>query len=245
LEALGLSIGYLIVQIVSFLILVILLRAWVYNPLIDMLERRRKTISQGLTDARIAGEERANAEKEAEDIIANAQQEAGERVREANVRVEQVAKEVKELAEREAVEILSAARVDAQQTKVDALGELRGQVASLAIAAAQHLIGEIMDEQRQQVLIDEFFSGIKGGKVIVLDNAGFSGELADVTSAMPLNESEQESVRTGLATILGTDAETVFHVDPNILGGLIIRVGDRVVDGSVVGKLQSLKQNLQ
>ena len=49
------------------------------------------------------------------------------------------------------------------------LGDLRGQVASLAIAAANKLVGEALDEKKQRALLDEFFSGVKSGKVVVVD----------------------------------------------------------------------------
>ena len=51
------------------------------------------------------------------------------------------------------------------------LGDLRGQVAALAIAAANKLVGEALDEKKQHALIDEFFSGVKSGKVVVLDGS--------------------------------------------------------------------------
>jgi F-type H+-transporting ATPase subunit b len=82
LEALGLNLGYLLVQILNFAILFVVLRAWVFKPIMDLLERRRETIAQGVEDARIAAEARANAEKEAESILTEAQKKAAERVRE-------------------------------------------------------------------------------------------------------------------------------------------------------------------
>jgi F-type H+-transporting ATPase subunit b len=39
--------------------------------------------------------------------------------------------------------------------------------------------------------------------------------------------------------------EVTFRVDPSILGGLVIKVGDKVMDGSVAGKLEGLRQNLK
>ena len=47
-EALGLNLGYLIVQVFSFLILVIILHKWAYTPVIEMLQKRRKTIAQAV-----------------------------------------------------------------------------------------------------------------------------------------------------------------------------------------------------
>jgi F-type H+-transporting ATPase subunit b len=76
LEKLGLNLGYIFVQIFNFLILFIVLRAWVYKPILGLLEKRRKVIAEGIENARVAAEARANAEKEAAKILAEAQAEA-------------------------------------------------------------------------------------------------------------------------------------------------------------------------
>ena len=243
-EGLGINLGYVLVQIVSFLVMLVILRAWVYKPVLNMLENRRKTIAQGLEDARIAEEARANAEKEAQEILTKAQQQAAERVREATERADEAARAIKEEAESEASEIRQAAQAEAEHSKTQALGELRGQVATLAIAAAQRIIGEALDERRQHALIEEFFSGVKSGKVTLIEGETLTGANAEVTSALPLTPEEQETVRNDIVKKMGSGASISFRVDPNILGGLVIRVGDKVLDGSVSGKLQGLRQSL-
>ncbi len=243
-EALGINLGYLFVQIFNFLIVVVVLRAWVYKPVVGLLQKRRETIAQGLEDARVAAEARENAEKEAESVVAAAQQEANTIVREATDRAEQAAGEVKAEAEKDAEAARQSALAEGEQLKNQALGEVRGQVAALAIAAAQKVINEALDEKRQQKLIDEFFSGLEGGKVIVLEGEQLEGQSATVTSALPLSDDETKRIEKGLKDQLGGDAEVEFKVNPAILGGLVVRVGDKVVDGSVSGKLTSLEQSL-
>ena len=243
-EGLGINLGYLVIQIFNFLIVLVVLSAWVYKPVVNMLKTRREKIAQGLEDARIAGEARANAEKEAEDVASNAQQESARIVREATERAEEVRREIREAAEAEAVEIRVAAQEDAEGEKVRILGELRGQVAALSIAAAQKVIGESLDSKRQHALIAEFFSGVKSGKVVTLEGESISGASAEVTSALPLTEEEQGIVRDDIVKELGDSATISFRVDPNILGGLVIRLGDKVLDGSVAGKLEGLRQSL-
>jgi F-type H+-transporting ATPase subunit b len=245
LEALGLNLGYLLVQIFNFAILFVILRAWVFNPIVGLLETRRETIAQGVEDARIAAEARANAEKEAESILAEAQRQANEKVREAVGRAEEVELELRTEAEKEATKIREAALGDAEQEKAQALGELRGQIAALAIAAAQKVIGESLDEKRQRGLIDEFFSGIKKGKLVLIEGEEIAGAAAEITSALPLTEKEQEVVRKDVISKVGKKATISFRVDPSIMGGLIVRVGDRVLDGSVAGKLDELRQTLR
>ena len=94
-EGLGLNLGYLFVQIFNFAIIFVVLRAWVYKPILGLLERRRTTIAEGLEDARIAAEARQNAEQEAEKILADAQTKASQIVREANERAETQGKETR------------------------------------------------------------------------------------------------------------------------------------------------------
>jgi F-type H+-transporting ATPase subunit b len=244
LEALGINLGFLIVQILAFVIILLTLNAWVYKPMLNMMDSRRKKIAQSLEDARVAAEARADAEKEAAKVLAEAQAEAGRVIREATDRALDAGKEVKAAAEAEGVKTRELAAVEAGQERNRILGDLRGQVAALAIAAAQKLIGESLDEKRQHALLDEFFSGVKSGKVVILNDVDFKGDSAEVTSALPLSPVEQETVKNNLLSKVGSQGVT-FRIDPAILGGLVIKVGDKVLDGSVSGKLEGLRQNFK
>ena len=239
-EALGINAGYLLVQIFSFILMLIVLKAWVYNPLINMLENRRSSIAQGLEDARIAAEACANAEAKAEKIISEAQGKAAETVREATTRAEESTRGIKDAAKKEASETRKNALADIEQERDAILSDVRGQIAALSMAATQKLIGEALDSKRQRALIDEFFSGVKSGKVTVVEAA--KGESAVVTSALPLTAKEQEVIKKD---VVGSKGEIDFKVDPSILGGLVVRVGDKVMDGSVAGQLEAMRQSLQ
>jgi len=245
LEKLGFNLGSILIQIASFGILFVVLRAWVYKPLMGMLEKRRNTIAQGLEDARVAAEARANAERESNQIIAEAQAKAAEVVRDATTRAEAAAREVKAEADADAAKARDNALAEVHQERDRVLSEVRGQIAALSIAATQKLIGESLDEKRQHALLNEFFSGVRSGKVTVLEGETVSGGAAEVTSALPLTDDEQQAVKTDVLSKLGSSASVTFRVDPSILGGLVVRVGDRVVDGSVAGQLQGLRQALQ
>ncbi len=243
-DALGISLGYLLVQILNFAIIFVVLRAWVYKPILGLLEKRRAAIAQGLEDARVASEARQNAEREAEEIIAEAQAKASQIVRDASERAEHQARELIVEAESDAAKKAEEAKVDAEHERERLLGELRGQVASLAMAAAQKLISASLDQQRQRALIDEFFSGVQSGKVVVVEGEKLAGASAEVTSALPLTAEEKDAVKKDVLSKIGSQATVTFRVDPSILGGLVIRVGDKVLDGSVAGKLETMRQSL-
>jgi F-type H+-transporting ATPase subunit b len=244
LEALGLNLGYVLLQIFMFAIVFVTLRAWLYKPILNMLEKRRTVVAQGLEDARIAAEARANAEREASQIIAEAQAKAAHVVSEATDRADAAARDVVNASEVELAKQRASALAEMEQERNRMLGELRGQVAALAIAAAQKLVGESLDEKRQHTLVQEFFSGIQDGKVTVLDGHEPVTGAAEVISALPLSNDEQETVKKQLLTQMGGSGEVSFRVNPEILGGLVVRVGDKVMDGSVAGQLQTLRQIL-
>jgi len=243
-EALGINLPFLLVQIVNLLIVYTVVAKWIVGPIGGMLDKRRETIAQGMEDARVASEARANAEEEAAKIKAEAQAEASKIVSDATSRAQAAGKDVKAAAEAEAAKAAEKALANVEAERNQMLGDLRGQVAALAIAGAQKLVGVALDEKRQHALLSDFFAGVKSGKVLVLDGADFKGDAAEVTSALPLTDAEQATVKKDVLAKAGAQAVS-FLVDPAILGGLVIKVGDKVIDGSIAGKLEGLRQNMR
>jgi F-type H+-transporting ATPase subunit b len=245
LEQLGINPIFLLSQIVNFAILAFLLHRFAYKPTLNMLDQRRERIEKGLEDARLAEEARQNAEHERQQILDQARIEAQSVVAEANQRGEAQAAKIVEEAQQQAHGILVDARVEARAERDRLLAEMRGQISALAIAAANQLIGSSLDEKRQMELVDEFFSGVKDGEVKVAEAVrALVGQNAVVTSALPLTEADQATYRSYLQAQLGPGANIEFRTDPAIMGGVVLRVGDMVVDDSVSGKLGALRQSL-
>jgi F-type H+-transporting ATPase subunit delta len=69
-------------------------------------------------------------------------------------------------------------------------------------------------------------------------------KLARVTSAVPFTEAEKDAMRAKLTDRFGPDLEFEFKVDASLIGGVYLRVGDQVIDGSVSGKLAALRDRL-
>ncbi len=246
-EKLGINLGSFLFYLLNFSALMIVLTAWLYKPVVNALESRQKKIAQGLHDAEVAAEARAKAEAEAEHIRSLAQQDASQKLREAAENAAKAAQGVRADVEKEIAAMRDAARVEVDGERNRMLADLRPRVAALAIAAAQKLIGEALDEKRQHTLIDEFFSGVRSGKVVLLEEAGGlpSADKAEVISALPLSEAEQASIRKEVAARAGKGIGVAFQVDPDLLGGLKIRIGDRVIDGSVAGRVDELRKSMQ
>jgi F-type H+-transporting ATPase subunit b len=241
---LGINLSYLVVQILNFFIVMLLLSAWAYKPIVKILDERSAKIAQSLEDAREAAEARDNANSEAEKIISDAQAERAKIIAEATQRAESSASEVQKSVENERAQLLEQAQEAAEQYQETVLLDIRPQVAAMAIAAANKIIGTELDEARQRALVDEFFSGINAGKVSVLEGANIRGENAVVTSAITLTPDEKKQIDSGLKEKLGSAVEIDFRVDPGILGGIVVRVGEHEIDGSARRALETLQQTL-
>lgn len=78
-----------------------------------------------------------------------------------------------------------------------------------------------------------------------LERAAAEGTVqAEVTSAKPLSKAQQDAIAAALSKRLGREVSLDCKVDEKLLGGAIIRAGDVVIDGSVVGKLEKLSHQL-
>ena len=77
-----------------------------------------------------------------------------------------------------------------------------------------------------------------------LDNARQGITLATATSAAPLTPDEVRELTARMERFTGGRVELDVQVDPSLLGGLVVRVGDRLIDGSVRGRLERLRNQL-
>ncbi|MCL4250002.1 MAG: F0F1 ATP synthase subunit B [Anaerolineae bacterium] len=234
LTPLGINTGFLIAQIINFLLIFVLLTAFMWRPLTRMLDSRAKKIEKGLEDAAAAANARRNAEAEADKILAAARADAAREVEAARSRGEEVAKQVISEANQEAERIRTEARARGEEERNKQLADLRSQVANISLAVANNVIRENLDAKKQSALIDNFFVSVpEGAKAL-------KGAKVDVVSAMPLSEAEQNKIKKEIGA-----SEATFIVDPNILGGLVIRSADRVVDGSVRSSMSELAGRLR
>ncbi len=70
-------------------------------------------------------------------------------------------------------------------------------------------------------------------------------ELANVTTAIALSDADRQSIGRWLAGYVGHPVEVRYGVDPEIIGGVVARVGDQLIDASVRGRLESLRKVLR
>lgn len=232
LSALGINTGFLLAQIVNFALLLSIFYFFL-GAAVNFLDSRSAKIQKGIEDAAAAARARQNAEAEADKILAEARAERQKLLEDARQQGEDVKKQIESEARQNAERIRAEGQQDAVTARDAELANLRDQVLQISTAVAGRILGESVDAKKQSKLVSDFLSTVpEGAKKL-------SGAV-EVISAMPLSDDEKKSVEKAISA----DSYS-YSVDPNILGGLIVRSQDRVVDGSVRGGLGELTSRLK
>lgn len=133
------------------------------------------------------------------------------------------------------LELAVGSKLGSNEAKSALVRSLLAKKASPAtIAIVDHLV-----QQPRGRRINELLSHAAS---IVADQADLS--VATVVTAQPISSAQLERLRAGLAKSYGRDLQINQVIDPSIIGGLRVQIGDDVIDGSVSTKLTELRLQL-
>jgi len=151
---LGIDWKLLIAQIVNFLVLLFVLYKFAYGPILAMLEKRQKKIEKGLADAEEAHKKLQESEEKQKEILKKARTEANVIVEKAHIQAEKSKSEIAVEAKAQAEKILANAKIEIEREKEKTIGEIKSEIGSLVVAAAEKIIGEKMDGEKDKKLIE-------------------------------------------------------------------------------------------
>lgn len=155
---LGINGPFLLAQIINFIVFFLLLRRFLFPPLLRMLDERKQRIAEGLAAADIA---RKEAETERARLMAQIEaerKEAQARIAAASAEAERVKAEIIAQAQREAEVIKAKAIAEAEAERQRILAEAHRQIAELTVLATERVVRRSLDESLQRRLIEDFLA---------------------------------------------------------------------------------------
>ena len=160
LHMLGIEPKAILVQIAGFLVLLWLLKRFLFGPVSNMMDARQAEIQSTLNkleeDRNAIEAEKAELQKRLDSI----QREAQERIREALKEAQQMKDEILAEARSQAERIVENGRLEVQRERDKALVVLREQVAELAVESAGKILGRVLDDDIHRRLVAEFISAV-------------------------------------------------------------------------------------
>jgi F-type H+-transporting ATPase subunit b len=151
---LGINLPVLLGQLLSFTLLLIVLRLLVYKPVLKLLDERRERIQEGLNAAERGREQGEQAAREAQAQIESARREGQQIIANAQQVAQRIQEEGRQQALQQQDAMLERARSEIQLERDSAISELRREFADLTISAAEKVIGQSLDRSAHQRLID-------------------------------------------------------------------------------------------
>ena len=152
--------GLMIWTVISFLILLVLLRKFAYKPLVGMMQKREDTIRESIDEAKQTREEARKLKDEYKQLIAEARGEAKKIIDEGKALGEKARKEMINKATEESGQIVKRSQEQITFEKERALSELREQIADLSIAAASKVIERSLSKEDHVKFLEEYVSKI-------------------------------------------------------------------------------------
>lgn len=155
LAALGLSLPGLITQLVNFTILLVVLRLFLWKPILSMLDERKRRIEEGLRASEAAASAAEASQSAARAALEEARAEGRDLVARAQETAGRLRAELEQQARADADRIVERARQEMEQERLQAVQALRAEFADLTVRAAERVVGQSLDRAAHQRLIDE------------------------------------------------------------------------------------------
>ena len=150
----------LIGQSITFAVFVWFCMKFVWPPIMAALNERKQKIADGLAAAERGAHEQELAQKKATETMHEAKQQAQEIINQAQKRASEIVDEAKEGARAEAERIVTAANAEIEQEVNRAREQLRGQVASLAVAGASRVLKLEIDAAANEDLLKDLVASL-------------------------------------------------------------------------------------
>jgi F-type H+-transporting ATPase subunit b len=153
--SLGVNLPLLVVFVINFIVLFVLLRLFLYKPVLKMLDERAKRTAEAMEQAEATKKEYEQARVEVQKQIEKGRQEAQAILTQAIQVGERLKEESRQEAAKQAQTIIDRTRTELETERDKIVEDLRREFVDISIAAAEKVIKETLDREKHRKLIEE------------------------------------------------------------------------------------------
>ncbi len=248
---LNVDVTTILFQAINFLILAYLLNRFLFQPTLRRAKERvaekdrlMAELAQERRDLTLAREkldvQRQELDDQREDILGQVREEA--EVERRNV--------LRQL-QSEAAQVLVEAEADARRLQRQAYDDFRTELVDAVLFASGRVLQQVIPAQANDALIDKVTERIhemgrtEMDRVEALRRSLAGRELAaEVTTAQELTMEQQGRLARILAALTDQNVDLQLAIDPNLVAGLRVRLGDMIIDNSVASQLNELREQV-
>ncbi len=236
-------------QIVNFLVLAAALYYLVFRPMMSRVRERRAEKNRLMEEAREDREEAERLRDELDERLSDAQARADEIVTKAQKHAEAERQEMLEEIEQQIERMLEDARDDVARMRQQAVDEFHDELIDTVLVVSTEMIGEAAPPEVQERLVKRLADRIwEMGQEEMERVQAFRQSLGDrtptahVTTAQPLSSEQQGELARTFAALADRNVDIEVETDPSLGSGLRVRIADMVIDNSIAGRLEELRE---
>lgn len=152
---LGINLKIFIAQLINFLVVLIVLWKWMYQPLVKLLDKRAERIAESVKQAKEIEEQLSKTKDEQLQILNQARSEAAQVLSQAHIDAEKRKQEMVENTKQEVQRVVSQGKDQLKAEKTAMIRDAKSEIAEIAVAAAEKILKETIDQKKSQKLAQE------------------------------------------------------------------------------------------
>lgn len=152
--------GLMIWTVITFIILLLILKKVAWKPILTALDKRESDIRESLAQAEKAKEDAKKILEENQANLSKAEEESKKIIDQSRAYAETLKEQLIKESKEQAKKIIDDASLEIQRKKDTAFEELKGQIAEIAISAAEKIIRESLDTQKSKQVIDKYLNDV-------------------------------------------------------------------------------------
>ena len=231
--------------IVNFLIMAFLLQRILFKPVTAILEQRQQQVEAFHNQAKLLQKEAEDYRCQSEAKIDAANKNALEIINQAVKAGEESKAAIIEEAKGSANSLLKKARTEMEYEKEKMKEELRNEVAVLSVMAAGKLLNKTMTLKDHEDMIRGFIAEYTAQKEVKdFIYLGPEPLEVEVYTAVPLSENQKKVLEKNLSESMEKIVELKVCENKDLIGGLVIKIGDTIFDGSIASKMLQMQEQI-
>jgi F-type H+-transporting ATPase subunit b len=231
----------------NFFILVFILNRFLFRPLQNAMKKRAEKITGAMDDAEKAKKEALAAKQEYEEKTNNIDAEIAARKNEARIVIEQTRQQMLSEVQAQADRIKHQTEETLASLRAEAVQQHKEEIANLVAQFASQMMTDLMDPKLLKLYQEEFLEKIQSINLSkFVENAQPNEELYIKTiMANEPDKSFQDRLLAYLKDQIDNRFNLSFEVDEKLIAGGILRFENELIDGSLSGQINQLKQQYQ
>jgi F-type H+-transporting ATPase subunit b len=236
----------LLLQILNFVVMVFVLWRFFFKPVIRILDERSKKVTSALDEADRKQSEAEGMRAEYEKKLSEAQEQMTAMKQRVQEDLALAKRQLLDETRQEITAMRGKAQNDIEEARRQAISQHRRELGRLVTTLSARMMRESAGDAFQRASIEQFIDHLATlpdeGYRQTMEDSGTDVVHVQVVSALDLDADSVARIQTQVQHMTSQPVEISHTTDPSLVAGATIRFGDTVIDGSVAGQLEHLKE---